>query len=183
VPRGSALRIASVRGLEKLVRYILRPPLCLGRLGLTDEGQVTYRLAKADKKGRTVVVMSPMELMARLSALMPAPRFALRRCFGLLASGAKRRAEVVPHKKVTPCRHDHGDNSPPPKRPPTLVPWRDLLQRIGGISALECPNCLATMVPIALIQDPEGVTRYLAHLGEATQGPAAARAPPAEDVA
>jgi hypothetical protein len=39
------------------------------------------------------------------------------------------------------------------------------------------------MVPITLIQDPEGVTRYLDHVGEATQGPAAARAPPAEDVA
>jgi hypothetical protein len=124
-----------------------------------------------------------MEFMARLSALMPAPRFALRRCFGLLASGAKRRAEVVPHKKATPCRHDHRDNSPPTKRPPTRVPWRDLLQRIWGISALECPNCHATMVPMALIQDPEGVTRYLAHVGEATQGPAAARARPAEDVA
>jgi hypothetical protein len=119
------------KGLEKLVRYILRPPLCLGRLGFTDEGQVTYRLAKADKKGRTVVVMSLMEFMARLSALMPAPRFARRRCFGLLASGAKRRAEVVPHTKATPCRHDHGDNSPPTKRPPTRVPWRDLLQRVS----------------------------------------------------
>ena len=124
------------KGLEKLVRYILRPPLCLGRLGLTDEGQVTYRLPKADKKGRTLLVMSPMEFMARLSALMPAPRFALRRCFGLLASGAKRRAEVVPHKKATPCCHDHGDSNPPTttnnptKRPATRVPWRDLLQRI-----------------------------------------------------
>jgi hypothetical protein len=39
------------------------------------------------------------------------------------------------------------------------------------------------MVPIALLQDPDGVTRYLAHVGEATQGPAASRAPPAEDVA
>ena len=120
---------------------------------------------------------------------MPAPRFALRRCFSLLASGAKRRAEVVPHKKTTACRHDHGDSNPPTttnnptKRPATRVPWRDLLQRIWGISALECPNCHATMVPMALIQDPEGVTRYLAHLGEATQGPAAARAPPAENVA
>ena len=37
--------------------------------------------------------------------------------------------------------------------------------------------------PIALIQDPEGVTRYLDHVGEATQGPAAARAPPAENAA
>ena len=120
---------------------------------------------------------------------MPAPRFALRRCFGLLASGAKRRAEVVPHRKPTPCRHDHSDNNPPTttndptKRPPTRVPWRDLLQRIWGISALECPDCHTTMVPIALIQDPDGVTRYLNHVGEATKGPAAARAPPAENAA
>ena len=51
-----------------------------------------------------------------------------------------------------------------------------------GISALECPNGHATMVPIALIQDPDGVTRYLDHVGEATQGPEATRAPPAENV-
>jgi hypothetical protein len=39
------------------------------------------------------------------------------------------------------------------------------------------------MVPIVPIQDPDGVTRYLDHVGEATQGPAAARAPPVEDAA
>ena len=65
--------------LERLVRYLLRPPLSLKRLSLRDDGAVVYRLQRPDRRGRTAMVMSPLEFLARMAAILPAPRLALRR--------------------------------------------------------------------------------------------------------
>ena len=45
-------------GRERLCRYILRPPLVLERLSLTDDGHVAYE-RKYQSPGATHVVMTP----------------------------------------------------------------------------------------------------------------------------
>jgi hypothetical protein len=63
--------------LERLVRYLLRPAFSLKRLSLREDGAVVYRLQRPDRRGRTALVMTPIELLARLAAILPAPRLAL----------------------------------------------------------------------------------------------------------
>ncbi len=46
--------------------------------------------------GTTHIVMSPLEFMQRLAALVPRPRLHLIRFHGVLAPNAKLRAQVVP---------------------------------------------------------------------------------------
>ena len=57
--------------LERLCRYVSRPPVVTERLALTPSGQVRYALKTPYRDGTTHTVLEPLELMARLAALVP----------------------------------------------------------------------------------------------------------------
>ncbi|NUZ05903.1 transposase [Piscinibacter koreensis] len=61
--------------LEQLCRYITRPALSDERVQLNAEGQVELKLKTPWRDGTTHLVMSPLEFMQRLAALVPRPRF------------------------------------------------------------------------------------------------------------
>ena len=75
--------------LERLCRYIARPPISNERLKVSDCGQVVYELKTPYRDGTTHIVMSPLEWMQRLAALVPRPRMHLIRYHGVLAPNAK----------------------------------------------------------------------------------------------
>ena len=52
--------------LDPICRYLLRGPLALGRLKQRPDGLLTYRLKKPDRRGNTVLVMTPQQLLMRL---------------------------------------------------------------------------------------------------------------------
>jgi len=59
--------------LERLCRYVSRPPLAVERLALTASGHVRYLLKTPYRNGTTHIVVEPQDLMARLAALVPPP--------------------------------------------------------------------------------------------------------------
>ena len=61
-------------GLERLCRYVLHPPLAGGRLRLIDADHLTFRLKTPWSDGTTHLVLSPLELIEKLAALVPPPR-------------------------------------------------------------------------------------------------------------
>ncbi len=63
--------------LERLCRYVSRPPVACERLALTASGQVRYTLKTPYRDGTTHIVLEPLDLMARLAALVPKPRMHL----------------------------------------------------------------------------------------------------------
>ena len=65
--------------LERLCRYVSRPPVAIERLALTASGQVRYTLKAPYRDGTTHIVLEPLDLMARLAALVPKPRMHLTR--------------------------------------------------------------------------------------------------------
>jgi len=65
--------------LERLARYVSRPPVSVERLSLTAKGQVRYRLKTPYRDGTTDIVLEPLDFIARLAALVPAPRVHLTR--------------------------------------------------------------------------------------------------------
>lgn len=83
-------------GRERLLRYCTRAPLSLERLSLLRDGRVAYELQRPWRRGETHRVMQPIELLARLSALVPAPRHPLVRFHGVLAPHSSWRRCVVP---------------------------------------------------------------------------------------
>ena len=66
-------------GLEQLCRYITRPAIANERLSVNRAGQVVLKLKTAWRDGTSHHVMTPMEFMQRLAALVPRPRLHLIR--------------------------------------------------------------------------------------------------------
>ena len=60
--------------LERLCRYVSRPPIAVEELALTSAGQVRYTLKTPYRDGTTHIVLEPLDLMARLAAWVPPPR-------------------------------------------------------------------------------------------------------------
>jgi Putative transposase/Transposase zinc-binding domain len=83
--------------LERLCRYITRPALANDRVKINAKGQVELKLKTPWRDGTTHHVMSPLEFMQRLAALVPRTRLHLIRFHGAqllnrhrMPSGAQR---------------------------------------------------------------------------------------------
>ena len=82
-------------GLERLPRYCARPPFAGERIEELDRHRLIYHLPKPGPDGRTQLILSPLELIERISALVPPPRQHRHRYYGVLASNAPLRAAVT----------------------------------------------------------------------------------------
>ena len=65
--------------LKPSVRRIARPPLAQERLSTLPDGRLLYRLKSCWRDGTTHVVLTPLELVEKLAALIPPPRMNLVR--------------------------------------------------------------------------------------------------------
>jgi hypothetical protein len=117
------------------------------------------------RDGTTHVVMTDAELIEKLAALVPAPRFHLVRSFGILASAAKHRASIVPSPEATakPCGHQNTEEEQNPR--PRNYTWAQLMARVFALDVLECPRCGARMRILAAIEDPVVARKILDSLG------------------
>jgi hypothetical protein len=116
----AAVRVAADNdeARERLVRYCTRPTLSLERLSRLPDGRVTYQV-KYPRRSATHLVMTPVEFMARVAALLPPPRFPLVRYHGVLAPHSKLRDAVVPKPRPrSPACSEHGKRADPPKASP-----------------------------------------------------------------
>jgi hypothetical protein len=142
--------------------------------------------------GNASLLLTPLQFLDRLAALVPPPRVHRHRYFGVLAPNSPLRAAVTalaPAAAPTPPA--------PPPAPPAAEPahrraaryaWALLLARIydrrkslwDEVVPLVCPRCGAAMRIIAFISDGPTVRDILAHCGEPTAPPriAPARGPP-----
>jgi hypothetical protein len=83
------------RRLERLCRYVARPPIATERLSELPDGRILYRLRHRWRDGTTHVVFEPLDLVARLAVLVPPPRANTVRYHGVLAPCAGWRDVVV----------------------------------------------------------------------------------------
>jgi hypothetical protein len=83
-------------GRERLMRYGARPPLALDRLRRLPGGRIAYRIKKLRDGRAKHRVMTPLEFLARLAAIVPPPRYPLLRYHGVLGPRSSWRRDVVP---------------------------------------------------------------------------------------
>ena len=94
----AAVRIeaADRPGLERRLRYGVRPPFALERLQQLDAEHLIYEATKPGPGGRdSPQILTPLQLIARLAALVPPPRVHRHRYFGVLAPHSPLRAAVT----------------------------------------------------------------------------------------
>lgn len=95
---------------EQLLRYCARAPLSLERLRVLEDGRIAYQVRHAHKHQAAVRVMTPLQFMARLAALIPPPRHPLIRFHGIFAPNNKWRSAVVPVEPAcsgSQCKTQH----------------------------------------------------------------------------
>ncbi len=94
--------------LERLCRYLTRPPVATERLSLTDDGRVRYAFRRPWRDGTTAVLLTPSTLIERLAALIPRPGTHMLTYHGILAPAASYRSSIVPQ----PNDADDDDDDP-----------------------------------------------------------------------
>jgi hypothetical protein len=181
--------------LEQLCRYITRPALSDERVQLNAAGQVELELKTPWRDGTTHLVMSPLEFVQRLAALVPRPRLHLIRFgvrvtslrevsgpplreHGVLAPNAKLRALVVPQgppkdEEAASIAAAAGQcEVETAQARPGRISWARLLERVFDIDMQHCPNCGAGELKIiAAILERPVIQKILHHLGLDPQPP------------
>jgi hypothetical protein len=153
------------------------------RVQLNAVGQVELQLKTPWRDGTTHLVMSPLEFMQRLAALVPRPRLHLIRFHGVLAPNAKLRALVVPQrppdqeKPATEAAAAAGCEAETVQARPHRISWARLLKRVFDIDMQHCPNCGGGELKIiaAILARPV-IEKILGHLGVEPQPPPKGRA-------
>jgi hypothetical protein len=166
-------------GRERLCRYILRPPLANDRLKILDDGNVRVELKRPWSDGTSSVELPPLALIARLAALVPAPRRHTVLYCGVLSSHASSRREVVPSPPASAATHPGEDKA---KRRSKYIRWSDLLRRVFAIEVV-CSKCHAPLRLISLIKDEAIARKILVAMHLPADAPELhpARPPPAQD--
>ncbi len=169
------------QALEQLCRYITRPALADERVQTNAAGEVVLELKTPWRDGTTHLVMSPLEFMQRLAALVPRPRLHLIRFHGVLAPNAKLRSQVVPDESQPESAQAAGPEASLAHGRAGRIGWARLLKRVFGIDIEHCPNCGGELKIIAAILERAVIERILTHLGLQARAPP--RAPARETTA
>jgi hypothetical protein len=159
------------RTLKHLCRYITRPAIANKRLTRTRGGEVVLQLTTPYLDGTTHLVMTPLEFLQRLAALVPRPRLHLIRFHGVLAPNATLWAQIVPGEPehATDTADEHGNT--PYASTQARLSWAQLLKRVFEIDMASCPQCGGPLTIIAAIEDPAVMAKILTHLGLPTRAP------------
>jgi hypothetical protein len=175
--------------LERLCRYLMRPPLSQERLEWRSDSGLVLTLKNVWKDGSRALVLEPFDLLARLCSAIPPPWFNMVRYFGVLSSHSRHRARVVP-KRVDPSRF-----APPPAPGDQLVlgfgagdhvatvaasgrsRWGWLLRHVFRADVDTCALCGGPMRWLEATTRRADITRLLAKHGLAPQPPPAPRLP------
>ena len=157
---------------------MLRPPRAGSRLRLIDADHRTFRLKTPWSDGTTHLVLSPLELIEKLAALVPPPRLNRVRYHGILAPNAAGRRLVVPGRSVSTGASSVGVSTVSPSR--RRLVWSALLARVFAVDVTLCPACGGRLRLVAVLSDPGSIRSYLTGVGLAADPPAmaAARPPP-----
>ncbi len=109
------------------------------RLRRTPAGEVVLQLKTPYRDDTTHLVMSPLEFLQRLAALVPRPRLHLIRFHGVLAPNAALRSQIVPGEadQVPNTADGDGDLSSASTR--ARMSWAQLLKRVFAIDLTTCP--------------------------------------------
>jgi len=137
------------------------------------------------------VIYEPMELMERLAALVPPPRFNTVRYYGVLAPASSLRRYIVPQDKseIWPTHPgcpvkaeasatEESEAKPKRSKRPKNYSWAQLLKRVFEVDVLICPRCGSKMRVLCAIHPPDAIQKILTCLGLPSRAPPIAPARP-----
>ena len=162
--------------LERLVRYILRPPLKETRLTLNADG-VVLELKTPWRDGTTHIRMSRERFLDRLVALVPPPAANTLLYGGILGANARLRPQAVSYQRpgVVATKRPKTSTTPSLKR---NTAWAELMRHSFGLDVLACPHCGGRMRHVATLLSAVSIRAILKHEGHPQAEPRAGPSPP-----
>jgi hypothetical protein len=164
--------------LEKLCRYLARPPIAQDRLTRLSDGRLRYELKKVWKDGTRAIVLDPLDLIARIVAIIPPPKFHMIRYYGALGSGATLRSQIVPEPAPLPTNPvadtapsqlclPFGNDDAHPQRDAEARrrPWAWLLRHVFVHDVSTCERCGGPMRWLQVATEPAAIAMALADHG------------------
>jgi hypothetical protein len=162
-------------GLERLCRYLLRPPLARSRITEGEGDDIVVGLKRPWNDGTTEIHLTRLEFLERLCALIPPPHANTVLYHGVLAGHAAMRSEIVPApRRVSSSKGDI--------KPLRLIRvenaagdcsrhwrWAELLARVFSVDGLLCPGCGGRLELRAIVIGPPATKRILDGLARAVQ--------------
>jgi hypothetical protein len=129
-------------GLERMCRYLLRPPLAQKRLKVLPDGRVRLGLKRAWSDGTRAICFEPLDFLGKLAALIPIPRMHTIRFQGVFSAHARLRPEVVPRKKgdLETCEHGLEETESLGSAWPRRASWSRLMARVFRVDVLAGPR-------------------------------------------
>ena len=170
-------------GLERLARYIARPPVSLERMrwaGGAEEVAYTLKAKWGEAKGEER--LDPLDFLARVLAHVPEPKLHTVHYYGYYSNAARGRRRKacaagsgsLPRAR-TPAGEEEPDGLTPAERLSRRRAWARLIRRVYEVDPLVCTRCGGEMRVIAVILDPKVITKILDHIRKKDGG---SRGPP-----
>ena len=158
--------------VERLGRYIMRPPISLERMSWDGAGEVRYRRKGGHEgsgwTGREVESFDPAEFLARVIMHIPEPKRHLVRYYGWYSNVSrgtrKLDEEGVSELHGSPASSSAREAKGGPEGRAMRRAWAQLIKRIYEVDPLVCPRCGAEMRIIAFITEHEVIDCILRHL-------------------
>jgi hypothetical protein len=158
------------------------------RLSVLPDGRVLYRLRHKWRNGATQVVFEPLDLIGKLAALVPPPRFNLVRYQGIFSPASHWRSNIVPfnsgesdticHSGCSAEKHERNPERKDLEKTSCCHPrnysWSELMKRVFEIDVLKC-ECGGRMRILCAINPPEAIAKILDCLGLPSRPPPSLR--------
>jgi len=167
------------KSMEKVARYLLRPPLSLERMTYSKgDDQVGYRRKGKDGRPGDEERVDALEFLARVIAHIPPPRVHLIRYLGHYSNVSRGRRRKGREAPLTPGRSGsyEDDGLTDAQRRARRREWARLIRRVYEIDPLVCEKCGGEMKIVSVILENKVIQKILGHL--ARKGITPGRDPP-----
>ena len=162
--------------LERMARYLTRPPIAVGTVKLTPEGSVLISAPPDPHTGDREKILDPIDFIHAVTSQIPDRGQHCVRYLGAYANASAASTSRQPLPTASRSSDDDGHDFTSSRR----RSWARLLRRILEVDRLLCPQYGVELRIVAVITDPVVVDRILDHrergYGHDPFGP---RSPPA----
>ena len=129
--------------MERMARYILKPPLSLARMKYADGAdEVVYERKASNGRPGPEERFDPLDFLARVIAHIPEPRSHLVRYVGHYSNVSRGRRKKGKEEPLTPAhpREREDDGLSDAERRTRRRAWAHLIRRVFEIDPLVCAN-------------------------------------------
>lgn len=147
--------------LERLCRYILRPPVAEQRVEIKGD-KILYHLKSVWKDGTKAIEFTGPEFIEKLVAIIPQPRIHLTRFHGILAPHSKQRSKIVPEPTIQAKACVEPQQLELIRKP--RLSWAQLLKRVFKVDMENCP-CGGKLQFVAALMSSASIQKILEHEG------------------